>query len=744
MAGEKGTDKFVLVPRDEEAGEGCEGTRHQAGSFCIPEELFPGEFRVCRLAGGEAFLEECVAEIPQDEPVTVFLFPPILSGRMLSDRLRTQHPRMGLSEIVLTRVVERLAPGSMVGALLPAAFFFTESLQTARRYLSQIASVRLIVDHDHPADVFFGLPVHNQFRMGTVFLHKVSERTTEIRFFKCPLISTESEREEVVSDLRRLLQRKGGKSHHGFVLREGLGHGASWHFDLYHPDLAKRMADLEHLGEMRTLGDLVDIWRGLDPQMDRNSLVEGTEARGIPVIEGRDIKIDGTVDCRDTRYRALNSEDRQLRVGDICVRSIQGAQSRIVCGVVNEDTEAATAGRSVIVLRPRPEISVQEREFLVAYLRSSACTEFMKSHGPGIQILPRKLLELSVPIADEALQLAVENLNDAAKNFRVWAEELETARGSLFDSQSARNARITALAAGRLGKQRFEAAALVSDFRQRVRTRFPYPMAFRWRSVESEHPTLEGYVQVLECAEVVITYLATMALLLAQSEKKEIRWLRTMAERFSTKGHGTNMGDWLSILQEAGGANFADDIPETAPFVEVLRLQGDTKVKQCLERLSKLRNDQAHGRGPKGAAVAEAFNNAKTALVTLLESVEFVADYPLRYIETTRRDSLLQVTKYDYRELMGDHALVPIACAETQEVEIEADSLYLMDRVGRLHLLRPFLTGRECPVCHSWGTFFLDSCGKGGGSVTLKSMEHGHPLEDVGLAAAFRHRGMIR
>ena len=126
---------------------------------------------------------------------------------------------------------------------------------------------------------------------------------------------------------------------------------------------------------------------------------------------------------------------------------------------------------------------------------------------------------------------------------------------------------------GRLAKQRYEAALLVSDFRQRVRTRFPYPLAFRWRTVESQHPNLEGYQAVLECAEVAVTYLAIMALLLARSVQKPIRWLGEMARRISTTGHGTNMGDWVSILQEAGGTAFADGLPDTAPFIEVTGFQ---------------------------------------------------------------------------------------------------------------------------------------------------------------------------
>ncbi len=734
--------KLVVVPQIEAIEATGDADRHRTGRFSIPDDLFPANCRVCRLPGGEAFLHSLAEELPTDEPVCVFVCPPLLSRRELSDTLRAQSPLMDLGEIVVTRMAEIVAPGSMIGALLPGSFFLSHSACGARERLSQIAVPRMVVAQNHPADVF-GLEVHAQFRMGLVFLEKGGEENAPVRFFKCPPVENEAERSEVLNDFRRLLQQGGGKTRHGYVLRESLRPGASWLYDAYHPDLGKKKEDLAQLGSLQSLGDLVEVKRGIHSLLDKNLLIDADENRGVVLVEGRDIKADGIVECDAPRYRALIPEERLLRPGDICIRAIQGNQNRLVCAMVGEEMEAATTSHTVILLRPRPDLTTHQRDFLLAYLRSSACLEFLKARGLGVQIHHSILLELPVPVADEALHLAVESLGNAARQFRSWAEELDAARGSLFDSQSARNARINALSMGRLAKQRYEAATLVSDFKQRVRTRFPYPIAFRWRTVESQHPTLEGYIQVLECAEITATYLAIMALLLAESVHKPIHWLGEMAKRISITGHGTNMGDWLSILQEAGGANFADDIPETAPFVEVSRFQSDAKARQSLKLLADWRNDQSHGRGPKGADVQLAFESAKKELAMLLQAVEFVTDYPLCHIETTRRDTLQGITRYEYRELMGDHALVPLTHGDTPDAEIEADSLYLRDQSGQLRLLRPLLIGRECPVCHSWGTFFLDSCKKGGASVTLKGMEHGHTWDDVGLVSVFRHRGMI-
>jgi hypothetical protein len=734
-------DNVVLVPQIE-VGDGDAAVLSQRGSFSLTDDLFPANCRVRRLPSGEAFFRSLENSFPIDQPVRIFVFPPLLGRRELSDALRAQFPLMDLGEIVLFHVAQMVAPASQIGVLLPGAFFFNESSREGRERLAQIVVPRLIIAQNHPPDVL-GLELHAQFRMGTAILEKGGQPGPSVRFFKCPSVDNEAQRSDVLNDFRRLLQQGGGKTKHGYVLRQGLMPGDSWLYDAHHPDLVSRKEDLAQLGGLRTLREFVQILRGIHVSLDANLLIDGAENRGVVLIEGRDINTDGTLDWEAPRHRALVPEERQLQPGDICIRAVQGSKSQLVCAVIPEEMPMATAAHSVIVLRPLADLTAHERGFLLAYLRSSACGEFLRARGLGIHIVPSKLLELPVPVADEALRLAVDGLGNAARQFKAWAEELEAARGSLFDSQSARNARIAALSMGRLAKQRFEAALLVSDFKQRLRTRFPYPIAFRWRTVESQHPTLEGYIQVLECAEVSTTYLAVMALVLAQSVKKSVRWVGEMAKRISTTGHGTNMGDWISILQEAGGTSFSDDIPETAPFVEVSRFQNEQKIKRSLEMLAKMRNDQAHGRGPKGAEVPKAFESAKMELATLLQAVEFVTDYPLRYIETTRRDALRKVTHYDYRELMGDHALVPVSHEQTPDAEIEASSLYLFDRTSKLHLLRPLLIGRECPVCHSWSTFFLDTCLKNGKTVVIKSMEHGHSSEDSGLIEPLRACGLL-
>lgn len=711
-----------------------------------PRDFFPSDCEVRELPEGEAFLQVIREVIDQPQPVNVFIIPPILYGRDLSDHLRAEFPMMSLGEIILTCVAQIATPGSQIGVMMPNQFLLSNgSARTTRERLRGIATPRIILSHDHPVEEL-GIPIHSQFRMGTVIFEKTSEVDAPVRFFKLSALSGGVSSSRVIEDFRRLLTQQGGKTALGFVLRDGLPIDEPWNYDAYHPDLERRRTDLGQLGKVKTLGDLVEIEVGTPPGRNRPQAVDGDNGREAILLKARQIGENGQIIIEESADRSVVGPEQILRGGDICIRANYGNPQRLICSELPEGLEEMAASHSVIALRPRRPLDRREKDFLLAYLRSSACLTFLKAHGFTMSLRPRMLEDLPVPIADQGLQHAVEHLGNAATQFRTWAEELEAARGMLFDSESIQKARLNALSAGRLGKQRHEAAVLVSDFAHRVRTRFPHPIAYRWRTVEAQQPTMEGYVHVLECAETTITYLAIMALMLAKSTGKTVGKIAEMAEKFSTNGHRTAVGDWVAILQEAKGTKFATGLTDKTPFIEVTRFQDAKRAEDAVSRLAVWRNDQSHGRGPKGPAIAEFFEKAKMELGNLLSSLDFLTDYPLYYVVDTKRDSFQGVTRFDYRQMMGDHALVPVSQGHSEDAEIEKESLYLADRAGNLHLLRPLLIGRHCPECQTWSSFFLDSAKVGPNSceIIMKSMEHGHTWDAPETLDAFKSWGMIQ
>lgn len=92
------------------------------------------------------------------------------------------------------------------------------------------------------------------------------------------------------------------------------------------------------------------------------------------------------------------------------------------------------------------------------------------------------------------------------------------------------------------------------------------------------------------------------------------------------------------------------------------------------------------------------------------------------------------------RFLGAAYTLAPLCSGITNAV-LETDSLYLRDRSGKLHLLRPLLQYLECPECHQMSTFYLDSY-KGGNTVTVKSIERSSSREEE-IADLFRFVGLL-
>ena len=147
---------------------------------------------------------------------------------------------------------------------------------------------------------------------------------------------------------------------------------------------------------------------------------------------------------------------------------------------------------------------------------------------------------------------------------------------------------------------------------------------------------------MLECAENLTSYVSGLVILHSRLvEGAEIKAVRQLGEKLAQNAkHGVSMGDWVSIIREGAESKVLRSAPATTPFFEAANfLRGNKEAEEAIQLLSKRRNDHAHGRGPKGEAVRSEFADAKSILEQLLQSLEFLVDYPLMYVEWARRDS---------------------------------------------------------------------------------------------------------
>lgn len=564
------------------------------------------------------------------------------------------------------------------------------------------------------------------------------------------LTSKRIEGSELIEDFLKLAAKNGGETKYGYVHRESIESGRNLIHAKYHPKFIKKQKDLNEYGSIQQLKDLCEIYQSsIHIHNDAHKLISSNSSecpKGISLISGKEILSNGRLDIENIQFRIIDTSTNLLKEGDICIRRLVGNDSNLKCAEVSHDIDIlpVASANNVLVLRFKSDIISIDREITLEYLRSEQAIEWLKNQGMALEVNWAILKELPVPLFDNDLRNAFRSLKEASKQFDEWRKMAEESRNSLFKSKSAKDSRLFLLSTGREARQREEAAKLIDNFDYRIRTRLPHPIAYRWRTVKSSHENLEGYKDILECAEVTICYLAHIAIILAQHKQISIGHIKNvMATRFIKTGHGTNFGDWVAILREVRDSKKFNALTGYIPFYEILKFLETKEVDLALQTLSDLRNDDSHGRSPKGHDIPKKYKKAIENLEILLKGAEFASEYPLRYIEDTKRDTFKKTTSYSYRDLMGDHPLVPIQSSHTSEPEVEKGSLYLVDRDENLYLLRSFLSRRQCPECGTWATFYFDSYIKNKDTVTIKSMEHNHTTQDSNIASILREVGFL-
>lgn len=285
---------------------------------------------------------------------------------------------------------------------------------------------------------------------------------------------------------------------------------------------------------------------------------------------------------------------------------------------------------------------------------------------------------------------------------------------------------------------------MLDDFGYTVRTRFPYPVAARWRETEvlqSAGPSAQAYGAVLDTAEILLCLAALLALALSRAEGIKLGAVQAIKEKLQGGRNGPGMGDWAAVLRETATTKKLRSLPTTHPLNDLRGLLANTEAEAARQRLSDRRNNQAHLRHVDQIELPIAIHDAFEDLKVLLDAARFLTDWPLIQVTDVRWDSLTQTARFEYRELMGDHPVVPTQAETYPDSNLETGSLYLRGYERRLHLLRPFLIGRDCPRCRTWSTFHVDTAPKG--TVVLKSLEHGHTLDEPTLTEAVQVVGLL-
>ncbi|MFC4469260.1 hypothetical protein ACFPH6_32905 [Streptomyces xiangluensis] len=580
-----------------------------------------------------------------------------------------------------------------------------------------------------------------RFETAALFLRARAADQQPLKIFR---FSARDDEATVENDFQGLLARGGGRTRHGYVARRRPDPGASLAFDLHDPDIEDRRSDLAGFGGVSSLGDLYHQLPMLHLADAKNWTCSAEDAGAVRLLGGRDVGRDGTIApaTEETLWGHV-PESHLLAPGDLLVRSVQHPTDPggfVVAELTPQDLPAA-ATHMAIPLRPRPGLDAQQRRFAVLFLRMPLARKLVGLQA-GLHLGGGKLRALPIPQPDEALAKALDDVTAARTRLEGWQAEADSLLASVFLDKTAAAARSRIIASGRGLRLRVEAASLLDDLGHTVRTRFPYPVASRWRETEAQTsagPTQGAYAAVLDTTEILLCYTAQLALALAWSAGIELGSATAIKDKLSAGRGGPGFGDWAFVLQEVSTSRKLRALPPGHPLHDLRSLLDNKETAQARQRLSDRRNDQAHLRRIDPVDLPRATSEALADLTCLLEAARFLADWPLLHLTTVRWDALTRAAALEYRELTGDHPVVPTRTMTVPRNDLEAGSLYLRDSDHELHLLRPFLIGRDCPTCRLWSTFHVDRALKG--KVILKSLEHGHVVEDAlpALRASLEH-----
>ncbi|MFK8851695.1 restriction endonuclease [Streptomyces sp. Ac-502] len=389
-------------------------------------------------------------------------------------------------------------------------------------------------------------------------------------------------------------------------------------------------------------------------------------------------------------------------------------------------------------------VSPDHMRLILAYLRSSAVLRVTRGHADMRRLPLKDLTSLPLPQADEALSSALAELEVAGQRMGSWHAEAGNLVRSVYDQgQDAGQARQRIIEAGQTLRLRAETAAQLDDFGYIVRTRFPYPIALRWRETEARMSTRDlgpAYDAVLETAEILLCYSALGTAALARSASIDLSAVAALRGKLSNRRGGPGLGEWVAVLQEISGAKKRRALSPEHPLHELGALLADDAASAARQRLSARRNDQAHLRRVDPVDLPRTLEESFNDLTILLTRARFLADWPLIEITSVAWDAFADRAVLGYRRLMGDHPVVATETMEHPSSAVETGSLYMVDRDHKLHLLRPFLSGRICPTCRSWSTFHADLVA---GDIVLKSLEHGHCLPAAAEITSLQQAGLL-
>lgn len=758
----KGSDGLVVLPTTAALPAIPDWpTRYLSELSSIPEDLFPEYCTIERLAEGE-FAESLERLIIERRPERLFVFvpwftseypehfqvsPEVFGEPSLYDVYHQAHQTLA----VIERVLSSLEPTAKVG-LLVSRMFLT-GFTTRKFRMSVVANhhLDLVLEHAHSPSgrgEFGEWGAHTT--LASVVISHTQASTKPSDFFRFETADGDT----IERELSDIHDPGWTRSEHGFRLPDGLNPrrpNLPWTYLALDPARIRGHWEVvKHFGGDRLpLSELADpvprVPREAIKWFDKASNYSNLE---IPVLLDRgtfvgwNVSLKGEIEVSRVPCGVTITDCPQnclLRQDDLVIRAhYPHPMKNLEAHRIVEPTSPVALGDGACALRRKEGISAEQWTVVHSYLRSEQAFNWLL--GLSITVDPIDwgwLWQLNIPRVSADVQMVLRQLGEAETAHLGWAAEAREALNQVFTVPDSRVRRYEILETSRRVRQRWDAAKEISESKTRARRLFPHPIAYRWKVIETAYPDYEGYKNILECAEVTIAYLASVALMAASEKDIACEEITKEASKMAKgRGTGKTFGYWRRVMAQLRDAMPLED-PYSTPFYEFFNYPMTNQAiadlaDEAFHHLYEQRNKDAHNAGPKGFEVKSAYTIAYEKLQFMLEAASFLTEFPLVYIEDTRLDTLRKRTYFDARELMGDHNLVSLRREiETDREDLEKKSLYVQDREGKLHLLRPYLIYHQAAKENRMATYYLNTYDPDTREATLRSLELGDTVPDT-------------
>ena len=478
-----------------------------------------------------------------------------------------------------------------------------------------------------------------------------------------------------------------------------------------------------HLSERwAKIGDVADVFQG--------SALSKVGEGEAPVIRGRDIRTE-ELDIDELAKKDLSNYPKSIKYTNKNDILLQRLGENPAAYLIKESEQGIAVEDTVFIIRFK-DLKYDEIDVICQFLNSDQVASRI-SNARNYSVIPTQTLtsirSLEVPIADQKIIDLVSEMNSLEASLKKEYEKAREYKKALFDgydasdiSSSFEDARFTANALEAALKQK-------DDITYRVRTQYPFPLAFAYRNIYLEREYAGIYERQMKYGEQMLSFLSAIGICLcvkycAESSKTSV--VGVLEDYRSYIERGVSPGDLQAILQRTCKL-LANEEPSIAQsFSQVWYKPGGKKesifAKDSRDELVSKLNAYKHHRGPANKHERKLGSEKQAStLESMLTHIEFVSDWDLIRIDGIDKRWRSSELEYSASLLKGDHpAFEQIQFNSEQNLSI--DKLYIKCKSDYV-CLYPLISLAYNPNTRHEEIFTIDKAINN--SFSLKSFESG-------------------